>query len=390
MQCPRQDRSLGTSRLLQLPREIRDLIYEHVLVRDAIPIECAITKPSSGQVSEAFDDLSSVYPLRAPRNHRRIWPMPASDLGTAYSNIDKPATVYMTYQITQQMEMNSKNGINLHLLQVCKQIHAEARGVFYSRNVFSFTGDYRIPTAFTFLCDRPAVSLLLIRSLEIALMEDNNMWGTPHARFPMEPMSASSVVLQFAYHYFTELCTLLSTPRIQLRRLYLTVEIMIRPEEGFSREMLSSEAKSMTGRLDFLPAWFDPLLSIQKLQEIELCWISRRPWLQNMAYAASAMQHRMLAGRQNDGEVKMVGHGDCPAPSRFCMLHKSESDSLSDSDASWVCEDLVVDVDGLRHAQEDKSDEEKGLECFVTRPHLVETLEPYTDVYACYWKLERA
>jgi hypothetical protein len=385
-----QGLSLGTSWLLQLPREIRDLIYEQVLVQDVISIECAITESSSGPVSEAFKDLSRVYPLRAPRSHRRIWPMPAVDLDTNYGDIAKPTTIYMTYQITQQMERKSKIGANLDLLRVCRQIHAEALGIFYGSNVFSFTGDYRIPTAFAFLCDRPAASLLLIQSLELAFMEVPNTLGAPHANYPLIPPSTVSLVLRFAYHHFRELCTLLSTPRVQLRQLYLTVESMNTPEEGFLRETLDWETNSMNGQLDFLPLWFDPLLSIQGLKKVELCWISRRPLLQHMIYTASAIQRHMLSGEHNDAEAETTGQ-HCKAPSRFDMVHKIEELGVLDGvwHEKWLYEDLVLDVDGLRYANQGDIDKGRGLEHYEYRPHLERTLDLYTDVYVCCWKLER-
>jgi hypothetical protein len=367
-------------RLLQLPREIRDLIYEHVLIRDAIPIECAITKPSSGLTSQVFEELSEHYSLRAPRQHRRIWPMPAYDLDSDFD----ATPIYLTYQLAKQMSQTPSTEVNLDLLRVCKQINAEAYKIFYSGNIFSFTGDYRIPTAFAFLCDRPPASLRLIRSLELSLMEDNNTERTPGAHYPVIPRSVASLVLQYAYNYFTDLCTLLSTSRVNLRKLYLVVETMNRQEANFSRESLQRETNSSTGQWAVLPAWFHPLLKIQRLEMVELCWISRRPRLQQMACTVRAMQHHMLSSTGTD---ELNGDVQNPGPWKFRMLHKSEDEGASVDSLVW--EDVVLDIDGLNDVHHDEDDNDTTEGYFWTRPHIRQTLVSYMDVYACRCRLEQ-
>jgi hypothetical protein len=372
------------SMLLHLPREIRDLIYEHVLIRDAINIECAVVKPFAGQVSRAFDDLKEFYPLRASRQHRRVWLMPASDLDSNCNDQTEPA-IYMTYQLTKKTSPPPSTEVNLGLLRVCKQIHAEAHKIFYSGNVFSFTGDYRIPTAFAFLCDRPPTSLLLIRSLELLLMEANNTRGSPGAHYPVIQRSAVPLLLQYAYNYFTDLCTLLSTSRVQLQKLYLTVETMNMQEAGFSRQSLQWETNSSAGSWAFLPAWFYPLLNIQGLETVELCWISHRPRLQLMAYTVRAMQRHMLA---NNGAVGLTEDGQRPDPWKFRMLHKTEDERFSSASLIW--EDLVLDIDGLSDVNQGKDDKDTAEGYFRTRSHIEWTLGSYLDAYACYCRLERA
>jgi hypothetical protein len=369
------------SRLLQLPREIRDLIYEQVLIRNAIPIECAITKPSSGLVSQAFGELSEYYPLRAPRQHRRIWPMPAYDLDSDFD----ATPIYMTYQLAKRTPPTPNTEINLNLLRVCKQIHAETHKIFYSGNIFSFTGDYRIPTAFAFLCDRPPASLLLIGSLELSLMEDNNTQATPGAHYPVLQRSVASLVLQYAYNYFTDLCTLLSTSRVHLRKLYLMVESMNGREAGFSRESLEQETNSSTGQWASLPVWFHPLLKIQGLEVVELCWISRRPRLQQMACTARAMQTHMLA---SNGITDLIEDVQRPDPWKFRMLHK-DLDAVPPI-SSLVCEDLTLGINGLDVVDHDKCDKDTAEGYFSTRPHIEQALGPYSNVYACCCRLERA
>jgi hypothetical protein len=126
----------------------------------------------------------------------------------------------MTYQLAVPLIIPPYYRPEIRALQTCKQIYSEAKRIFYGKNLFSFTADFRIPTAFAFLCDRPADSLLLIPSVELALTEKIDL--SPTCR-----TSTDRFVLQFAYNPFTELCTLLSTARMRLRNLHLTIETLV-------------------------------------------------------------------------------------------------------------------------------------------------------------------
>jgi hypothetical protein len=363
MESNNQHASPQTSRFVQLPREIRDLIYEHILVQDEIPLECAITKSPAPTI---FD----YYPLRAPRAHRRVWSIPAFDMGTSFTDGDghEPSAIFMTYQFAKETKKKSDNRINLNLLRV-----------------FSFTGDYRIPTAFAFLCDRPATSLLLIKSLELALMEASNLGGTLQAHYPIIARSLGPSVLQYAYNYFTDLCTLLSTSRMRLRKLYLTVETLNELEAGnTSRDDLKWEKNDMTNPWARLPLWFEPLLKMQGLDSVELCWIFHRPRLQQMAHTARKIRHHMLVSKQNDGAVnRVVESKPVVPPFRFRMLYKPEGMHSSGTDNSWLWEDVVLDVDGLRVIAKVNKDENKDTERLSIRPHVEKILAFDTDVYVC-------
>jgi hypothetical protein len=379
---------------LQLPREIRDLVIEHILVQDTIPIECAIAKPSSARVPSIFDELGDTYPLRAPRAHRRLWSMPAFDMNLDYtdSNRNKPTSVYMTYQIANQNGSSSGHRLNLNLLQVSKQIYAEASKIFYRNNIFSFTGDYRIPTAFTFLCDRPATSLRLIESLELALMEDNNMRGTPHAHYPIIRRSTDSLVLQYAYHYYTELCTLISTPRMRLRRLFLTVETLslrgARHGMSLQDSVTFENDNPVDPQLD-APLWLDPLLKIDGLDSVEMCWIVRQPRMKRMAYMAGIIGQHMLTNTQSESDERAA----CNHPSSALLLHvthKVEGIDPSPTNDSWPWEEFTVDGDILRHMIKGDDNTIGSMQSSRIRPHLDYTLESYPDVYVCFCTLSHA
>jgi hypothetical protein len=394
---PDHSYTLSSSALfLQLPREIRDLIYEHLLVQDAILIECAITKPPSSSAPDALDDpshdLSIFHPLRAPRLHRRLWPVPAFDMD--HSLRERSQTVYMTYQFDKQMSSSFATSLDLSLLQTNKQIYAEASKVFYGSNIFSFTGDCRIPTAFAFLCDRPASSLCLIKYLELALMEDTNMRGTPYAHYPVVRRSTDSLVLQYAYHYFTELCTLLSTSRIQLQKLYLTIETMSQPSQSTPfnlHDSLDREQLALAGLQPQTPLWLDPLLKIEQLQSIEVCWIARHPRLRRMACTTATMRRHMLASTQDDDSHDQLVESDL-AMTSFCfsVLHQTEKDPLPVVDRPGKWDEAVLNGDDLRYIQKTDDSRDKAVPSNRSRYHLEEALTMYMDVYVCFCKMNCA
>jgi hypothetical protein len=364
------------TRFLHLPREIRDLIYSHMLVRDFIPISCAMTKTSS---SDAFDDLSTSYPLFNPRLHRRFWPIPAFDMDLDSSNNNarhRDRSVYMTYQL-DKTSLNT--GLNLGVLQTSHQVYNEASKVFYGCNVFSFTADFRIPTAFAFLCDRPGKSLRLIKDLELALMEDNNIRGTPNAHYPAVRRSTDSLVLQYAYHWFTELCTLLSTPRIQLRKLSLIVETACYVGAATLQDSFERERRTWRGEA---PLWLEPLLKIGGLEGIELTWVSRQPRVLRMRSMVGIMRRHMLARTQGDGE--MYPRNDMEA-FRFAVLHKTEEEESALMDRGRTWDEAVLDRDEVRYIEDDSDDNMKKVTpSYRTRRHVECAMEFYMDVCACF------
>jgi hypothetical protein len=352
--------------LLNLPREVRDLIHEYVLVRGVISIECAMTKTSSAQSSDYSKEISGAcYSLRAPRIQRRLWSLPGFDLDQNDLDNDQylPSTVYMTYQyaraskdgIASRSSVGSMislasadsglstyrvgNGLDLKWLQVCRQVYEEASRIFYGQNIFSFTGDFRIPTAFAFLCDRPAASLRRIAALELALMEDTNMSGTSQAHYPIIRRATDSLVLQYAYHYFTELCTLLSTSRMRLRKLYLSVETMSTPRVGPDDLMYSfrTEMEDIRGQ-DPRPLWLDPLLNIEDLELVELYWAFRQPRLLRMSQTTALIRkHTLVETPRNfpvDGMTTTKLH-DTPLEFRALQLPQDGPDIVSGGTRKW-------------------------------------------------------
>lgn len=266
------DEQFQASRLLQLPREIRDLIYEYALVRDTVPIDCAVVEGPGYRRHTGFPcpyspQLHKAYPLTSPRVHRSTWFLPIYDLKVDIEGGTwmEPKQAQMTYQLGQPCARpNGKqhhDKIALQLLLVCQTICREARQVFYKKNVFSFTGKFPISTALTFLQDRSVTAQALLSSIEILLTEDNNMRGTAEAHFPPTKRSSDCLVLQHAFHYFTALCNLLSSNPVHLRQLYLTIESSSSYGDSQPKslpECLTWELEKSDAGRPWIASWINP------------------------------------------------------------------------------------------------------------------------------------
>lgn len=72
------DQATQPSRLLQLPRKIQDLIYEHSIVRNTTPIDCAVIEGPGYRKHTGFrcpfsPQLHEDYPLNRDVVHRSVW-----------------------------------------------------------------------------------------------------------------------------------------------------------------------------------------------------------------------------------------------------------------------------------------------------------------------------
>ncbi|KAF1929081.1 uncharacterized protein M421DRAFT_49618, partial [Didymella exigua CBS 183.55] len=296
------------SRLLQLPRELRELIYEHAIIRDTIPIDCAVVKgpgyrKHTGYPYASSPQLHEAYPLSHDVAYRRIWSLPIYDL-----NVDiqggtwmEPKRAQMTYQLGATCRRpdyaHCHDKAAIQLLQVCRMVHDEARPLFYKKNIFSFTGRFSVSTALAFIQDLSTTALPLLSSIEIVLTEGNNMRGTAEAHYPPTTRSSDCLVLQHAFHYFTDLCALLASSTVQLRHLYLTIE----SQSGYGdsqpqalSECIAWEVEKSSSPRPWVASWIQPLLKIQGLESIKVYWISDRPRLRRMSDTLSTMQQSML------------------------------------------------------------------------------------------------
>ncbi|KAL6707397.1 hypothetical protein ACN47E_004176 [Coniothyrium glycines] len=350
---------MSRSLLLQLPREVRDLIYEHVLVRDVIPIEAAVVKIPEATASRSpgySKNLRELLPCRYSWSHRRLWLIPVLDIVCDFGPSDRTEdprstrSVSMTYQLDTWSPMVSPEGpIEIRLLQTCKQVYHEAREIFYGRNIFSFTADFRIATAFAFLCDRPAESLRLISSMELALLEDNNMRATAEAHYPIVRRSTDSLVLQYAYNHFTDLATLLSTPRVQLRKLYLRVQSLAssydEPPKSF-QDCIAWETSKMKDS-PWIASWMDPLLKIEGLELVDVCWSFDRPRIRRMLATLSTMRSHMF--NKDESEIQTLNEASAGEAIHIQVRYRGDHVCLKHDAAAALAENYVESYSWKAH-----------------------------------------
>lgn len=282
----------------------------------------------------------------------------------------EPKQAWMTYQLAQIASRpgnaTDRDKITIQLLQVCRAINSEAGPLFYNKNVFSFTGAFPISTAFIFLQDRPAEGLSRLSSIELLLTEDNNMRGTAKAHFPPTTRSSDCLVLQHAYHYFTDLCTLLSSPTIYLRRLYLTIESL----SSYGDSQPESLPDCLTWELEksglarpWIASWVQPLLEIKSLEEIGVYWISDRPRVRRMSDTLSTMQGAML---KQPNLVKMdnpKGHALDFSILRSCYDLFSTTIVFDPQTEDFQCGDCSCKdrLDFLEHIAKDTSEAKRAF-----------------------------
>jgi hypothetical protein len=377
MDCSVESQRSPSSPLLQLPRELRSLIWEHAVVRETIPIECAVVKGPgyrrhTGYPCPYSPQLHDAYPLTRKVIHRTTWPLPIYDLKV---NIQggtwmEPKQAWMTYQLAQASprpnNATNRDKITIQLLQVCRIINSEASPLFYNKNVFSFTGAFPISTALSFLQDRPVEGLSRLSSVELLLTEDNNMRGTAEAHFPPTTRSSDCLVLQHAYHYFTDLCTFLSSSAVHLRRLYLTIESLSSYGDSQPESLpdcLTWELEKSGKARPWISSWIQPLLEIKSLEEIGVYWISDRPRVRRMSDTLSTMQEAMLKQPSLARMDNPKGHALEFSILRSCydlfstmIVFDPRTEDFQCGDCS--CEDRL---DFLEHAANDTSEAKRAF-----------------------------
>ncbi|KAF2817376.1 uncharacterized protein BDZ99DRAFT_513616 [Mytilinidion resinicola] len=149
--------------LLDLPRELRDLIYEYALVaKDGIHIR-AVPPVPNGRLPIC----------RSPTKRRSI-------LYNGYSKYHE-CHFDVTYEF--YAPKGPHDVCDLSIFLVNKQVYAEASKIFYSQNIFDFCPemdeDRSFSTCHLFLMDRPTSASSKIRSLALR-------FGQP--QFALDPL----------------------------------------------------------------------------------------------------------------------------------------------------------------------------------------------------------
>ncbi|KAF2869049.1 hypothetical protein BDV95DRAFT_578231 [Massariosphaeria phaeospora] len=321
--------SLGYAQLppfLALPREIRDLIYSYVVFYGKIAIEPAIVHIDSSydpgdEDSEPGDEDSDMelYPLRYPCKSRKTWASPSSDV------IDgRTGTTQFTYQHARYQDSTNihdrrilrdsqiyTSWLDLQVTSVCRQMYAEACELFYSMNTFQFLEDFRIPTALHFLEDRPAKALSKIKSLHLALTEDDcslDEETTGDQYIHDQNTSEGNFYLRSAYDFYPRLCSLMASPNMQLRHLQLLIETQNPVGSSLDPTLATSlrlNTLATSVRLEEQEnigpsSWVSPLLAIRDLDVITLQWVFFRLLVRKVATVANLMRAKMLKVRREE------------------------------------------------------------------------------------------
>lgn len=151
---------------LKLPRELRDQIYEELLVRNyPVPIK------------RNYEDTTGYYPSTyfSPTwydDTKRYFP----GVGACYKTCavcygpKKPSRT--SERLYHLFRIADDEPIDLNIFLANRQVYDESRTVFYKENLFDFTKDVKdeakpVHTALCFLKDRPEESLKYIRNIAV-------------------------------------------------------------------------------------------------------------------------------------------------------------------------------------------------------------------------------
>lgn len=157
----RVDGSREYFRFLDLPRELRDIIYEFALVaQDNIQIRAVGV--SRRPAAEDYDLPTCQRLFRSRLVHRLH------------------STFGVTYELNPQD--GQQEGLNLQTFQLSKQVHREASKIFYGSNTFEFCphgdlkeNEFSNLVGYLFLSDRPPLALANIQSLSLILGHDTSI-----------------------------------------------------------------------------------------------------------------------------------------------------------------------------------------------------------------------
>ncbi|KAK0658477.1 hypothetical protein DIS24_g4728 [Lasiodiplodia hormozganensis] len=144
--------------LLDLPRELRDAVYERMLVRKAInivPGYCWEKRTRSNP--QRFD-------LRVPVHQR-----------STYERTLAAGMQYASYEERKGGSRRNHNCPNLNIFLTCRQVYDESSSVYYKQNLFSFhfAGCTKevlsVQACHAFLLDRPLQSLQRLRFIKLTI-----------------------------------------------------------------------------------------------------------------------------------------------------------------------------------------------------------------------------
>ncbi|KAF2502834.1 hypothetical protein BU16DRAFT_554867 [Lophium mytilinum] len=144
---------------LDLPRELRDLIYEYALVaKDGIHIHAVrVAAPSLERFHRWLPISRTLVQHRTVHNYfQRLRRFPRGPRHAPSQVIYSPRK--LTY------ESDFAQDLNVQIFSVSRQIYEEASRIFYGGNTFDFGSqsndkELSLVTCYLFLTDRPALAL---------------------------------------------------------------------------------------------------------------------------------------------------------------------------------------------------------------------------------------
>ena len=373
-----------------------DNIYEYVLIHGAIALEAAVTRAPRSRIAVGgevgfCEALYQKHKLSHPLSYRSTWKIPLKDLAVPEAEFQLDSSVvYLTYQLAVPEREHAPRTIDVSVLLVCKQIYFEAIEIFYGKNEFSFTSDFCIPTAATFLRDRPSISLRYIRSLLLHLEELEEPRILEYER-------GVTGCLQFDYGFFSELCSILSSPEMGLRCLSLSIDTLACYFHNYAfpvSKFLDSEnahLSDLKSRLDDwapdLPLWSHDLLSIRTLNQLSILWVSRGSHVRVIGKLAATMGQHMLqdqnrpAGndtyrKQQSIEILSQARNRSGERSSSMMVYQP-------NDGSYVHRECEICSNGFKLIETTKAEPEAN----TTHPFIQKNLKQFGYCLCSYYEL---
>ncbi|KAL1623573.1 hypothetical protein SLS56_008277 [Neofusicoccum ribis] len=145
--------------LLDLPRELRDVIYEQMLVRDRIAI-----KPGYPWGDKAKGNPGR-FDLRARERQRTMYALTRTD-----------SLKFRSYEERKEGSRSYKTWPNLNIFLTNRQVYDESSSIYYEKNTFAFVGTYiqanevlSVSACHAFLQDRPHLALQRLRSIHLEI-----------------------------------------------------------------------------------------------------------------------------------------------------------------------------------------------------------------------------
>ncbi|KAF2501202.1 hypothetical protein BU16DRAFT_533907 [Lophium mytilinum] len=302
-------------RLLDLPRELRDLIYEQMLFPfDTIAPHLDHNKICMEEVSISDKPCKTTIWSTSYQDGELVAVLPASA-----DNEDLAS--FSTYRDSKYY----RKAPDMNIFLANTQIYEEARPIFYRMNWFLFPG---LAACLAFLNDRPKEALRDIRSIDFKIYEYCNVQttGTFETSISMGDIAR-------------RICETISQD-MELHHLTLRMHTMVLDMD----ESPHFNWHGRSGKLDvnsepdvLLPEWVPVFLNISNLQSLTIDWSSNVFNIVGRSLAAvRAMRAHMIKNGQN---LKNEGI-------RIQMRHDVESgDDLEWHRTSDRCMQLNMNVD---------------------------------------------